>query len=692
MVAINLFREPQFIKKLHGAVSSTQMSALLAAISAYAAQFCPEQVKQEWIRDLGGLGLEEGSDSHYPVEYFLTLAFRDVDAALKECGDETPSLCILQALIIATHLQLTQGVRGKAWRSLGTCVRLAYELDLHLVDSGCEDLDGLEVEQWCWREEKRRAWWAIWEMDVFASTIRRTPPAIDWSQIETFLPVEDEHWFCGRPQPSCFMEHDPIQRWKTLHECGNKSPKAWFLVVNSLMKEAQTISSPRTIPNRNPCGQCRPRKSGSHYGQEHTIALTDDANQKLQTLANSLQCFTLVLPENLRYRNQYLNFGAQTPGQVSSTRQDHCSVYNIYVMVQLARLMIHRYDVFRSLGPDARREQESANTLSQEPNFTRSQPTSDTDNVALAQYFEAADNIFTIIIRSSEGHIRYINPFLSSTIWLASAVQIFRQEFEHGETRRTFIRSKFEVLYMTYKQCVSWWNIHTALQQNLEALETQLESYRKFNDSAKDRQLRTSANSNAGQSTIARFRSETFLPMDSGLAKTTTEGEIHGLQMSTEKLTVIVNIEGFSNFAKTGGDSVNANNAAQVASSALQTPPLNVSTSGFQGSDHQYQVPLPHNSYHAFPAIQSSPARMDDLPILNCMHLQSLEGSDTGERGYGQVDINPSPGLLDPIVSGRPNSGFSFPRFFANYQSLGQGVSSEMPNNIHDLLSECSMY
>jgi hypothetical protein len=39
-------------------------------------------------------------------------------------------------MILLAHGQLTQGVRGKAWRPLGTCVRLAYELNLNLVDSG----------------------------------------------------------------------------------------------------------------------------------------------------------------------------------------------------------------------------------------------------------------------------------------------------------------------------------------------------------------------------------------------------------------------------------------------------------------------------------------------------------------------------------------------------------------------------
>jgi hypothetical protein len=71
---------------------------------------------------------------HRPV-HFLNLALKYIDDALAECGDEPPPLCILQALIITGHCQLIEGVRGKAWRSLGICIRLAYELNLHLVDA-----------------------------------------------------------------------------------------------------------------------------------------------------------------------------------------------------------------------------------------------------------------------------------------------------------------------------------------------------------------------------------------------------------------------------------------------------------------------------------------------------------------------------------------------------------------------------
>lgn len=464
MVAINLFHEPTFREKLNGIGSTRQLHALMASMLAFAARFHTSAADD---------GTDSGSTEQglQPV-YLLNLAFSLIDEALKECDDEAPPLCLLQAIIIATHCQLTQGVRGKAWRSLGTCIRLAYELNLHLLDAdrwGRYPVD-CDATQWCEDEEKRRAWWAIWEMDVFASTIRRTPPAMDWSQMEVWLPAEDQNWFRNQPQLSCLMSRDPVYRWNALQECGNNSPKAWFLVINSLMKDAQVISTPRGIPHR-----ISPQRAATTNAPKHAGDQPRKASRRLEVLANSVHCFTVALPKHLRFRNQYLWFSARTPGELLSQRQLHCGIYNIFVMTQLARLMIYRYSVFGGQMQD--RPGAGGN-----PRADTSQQAShgtikyDAENLALQQYFEATDNILTIIGRSSEEHIKHINPFLSSTIWLASAVQILRMQFAEDDISRTLIKSKFESLHLTYKQCVAFWDTHTALQENMEALEAQLES------------------------------------------------------------------------------------------------------------------------------------------------------------------------------------------------------------------------
>jgi hypothetical protein len=77
----------------------------------------------------GDLSSGDTSEIHFQAGYLLNLAFGYIDEALKECGDEAPPLCILQALIVATHYQLTQGICGKVWRSLGTYLRDLLKTD-----------------------------------------------------------------------------------------------------------------------------------------------------------------------------------------------------------------------------------------------------------------------------------------------------------------------------------------------------------------------------------------------------------------------------------------------------------------------------------------------------------------------------------------------------------------------------------
>lgn len=710
MVSISLFREPHFSDKLTDAVPTSHIDALLTSMIAYAVRFCPPNILDDWALIFGKI-----VDTHFQSQFFLASAFSQIDKALGECGDEPPSLCILQALIIATHCQLTQGVRGKAWRSLGMCIRLAYELNLHLVDSGeTEELENMEVQKWCYMEEKRRAWWAIWEMDVFASTIRRTPPAIDWSQMETLLPVEDEHWFNGRPQPSCFMESDPIYRWKALHQCGNQSPKSWFLVINSLMKQAQVISSPRSVPYSSPqIGRKRHTSIRGCQTSTKTQALQDEAAQKLETLANSVRCFMLVLPESLRYRNQYLSFEPRASGQLSSTRQLHCAIYNIYVMTHLAKLMIYRYDVFRSLGSKQRRECDSE---TQEDDIVEPSSVSREGNLALMQYFEAADNILTIVNRSCDGHIRYINPFLSSTIWLASAVQIFRKEFEQGEPNRMFTKSKFEVLYMTYKQCVSFWNVNTALQQNLEALETQLENYRRRNhDRSGDASNKKETNNDPCFREGRKTQTESQLPIDDNKEKSYSKG-----------MWIILNSRPTSSMHVTYTFFVVSPKVHSTAnetedSNTSRKPPFSAKNNRYEGNPSRQQQLQQHPSPQQINTTaalslpsqssagigQNSSSRLTYMPTLDYIHFPYFDGIDAAPESYSATTDIPISNYsnnagnqnraLDPIISASSKSTLDDSLIaFANGQSpFGLNYdweNAELSSDIHDLLSGYSTY
>ncbi|KAH0594827.1 hypothetical protein MHUMG1_07662 [Metarhizium humberi] len=511
MVAISLFHQPSFANKLEAITSKPQISALLAAMIGYAARF---------------YSTEPGSVSHDkfqrvqttmkcpPPHHFLHLAGKLVDESLAECGDEPPPICVLQALIITTHCQLTRGVYGKAWRALGMCLRLAYELNLHLIDArrGRRNSE-MEPLEWRGDEEKRRAWWAIWEMDTYASTIRRTPRAWSWTHMDIFLPVDDADWFSDRPCPSAILERDPTKRWKALQTTRNHSPKAWYLVISSLTKDAQMISDPRGDTSQQIPGSTNLESSGRGRSPG------EEARQHLEMLANAVQCFVLALPQHLRYRNQHLSFNPHVPSQ-PGLFQLHCGIYNIFIMTQMARLMIHRCDLFRQPVYAARSDSINRGAA---PSSSSSTP-ADLENPSMRQYFEASDNILAIVSHSDEDHVKHINPFLLSTIWLACAVQLVRMYVSSSRLSPGLIKSRFDLLYLTYKRCVSFWDAKTALQEKLESLEVQLES--RCGTSRGERQ--TSCEGPKGSST------EGHMPCSSGIPdKSTSEEQVTAIPSRT---------------------------------------------------------------------------------------------------------------------------------------------------------------
>lgn len=220
--AFSLFHRPSFMAKLHAIPSPYALGALLASMFIFSAKYTTLSSNDNQM-------LSATSASTLAPAYFERIAMELQDKTLKESGDAAPPLCLLQASILTSFQHLIRGVRGIAWRHLGACIRLAYELDLHRIDSETCTAARFQSEYDPSRasldEERRRAWWAVWEMDTFASTIRRSPTAINWSGNETFLPITDAFWYDGRQQNSCFLGLKPMARWKNLQKSGNESCK-----------------------------------------------------------------------------------------------------------------------------------------------------------------------------------------------------------------------------------------------------------------------------------------------------------------------------------------------------------------------------------------------------------------------------------------------------------------------------------
>lgn len=196
------------------------------------------------------------------------------DATAKE--ERTPNLSYLHGCILLAAYYHTSGPSSFGWMLSGVCVRLAYDLGLNYVD---EDLHGQPItneqwtspEEWDEREEKRRAFWSVWELDGFPSTMSRRPYAIDRQKSQVLLPASDENWWGGVPITSAFIGRSPATAWKGLESSPNQWERAWFLVSNSLLGLASDLLEQQNV--------------------------SQEAVDEFQSI---LSCFALSLPEHFR--------------------------------------------------------------------------------------------------------------------------------------------------------------------------------------------------------------------------------------------------------------------------------------------------------------------------------------------------------------------------------------------------------
>jgi hypothetical protein len=313
-------------------------------------------------------------------------------------------------------------------------------------------------------------WWAIWEMDAFASTIKRCPTGIDWADNETRLPVADEKWFNREFQASCFLERKPNHRLAALQQSGNDSAKAWFLVLNSYMRDGHVTSHFRS-----------PRPGDGRYGSSSDSRqyVAKDTADKLAILANCLTCFGMALPKALQYRNnEFLSFNSRDPSAVSTARQLHCAKFSIHVMTQLARLMIHHHDAYQGalqdLGlPGATGENRAVSESDATPAL-RGGP----KRKGFQECMAASDELLQIVSRCSHDHVRYVNPFLASTIWYGAAVHLTWKVLAPPEENGELIFSKYEVMRMSFEESTAFWDLPKTLGVNLRTMEEKIKRFK----------------------------------------------------------------------------------------------------------------------------------------------------------------------------------------------------------------------
>ncbi|OAL29978.1 hypothetical protein AYO22_01884 [Fonsecaea multimorphosa] len=444
-------------------------SALLAAVCAIAARYVEDQPSPSL-----SLNSRHPDITHTP-DHFYKLACALTNEQLDKCGDGKPPLALLQALILITFYEMVVSGRGRAWRSLGTCVRVAHEIELHLTDSSLQGKSLQEqkalTESWSRKEEQRRAWWLLWELDVFASTVRRRPACIHDGEHAVLLPVTERSWFEGHYQPSCFLDPDPLHRTRKLRECANSNGNAWFIVINSLVRDAHTTANPtshcdRGLPGRD-VSPLLDTPSGNPV-DERRLAVLDDFILYNKTM----------LPKELAYQGDYLSFSISGDSYSKPTAKEDCDKQLIHAMTHLGRLMILHHYCIRNTGPSVLRGKKLVEYLSlSEPSVTQKLRAilgfSD-DQSAWERYLGAAEEIMRVVRNASPNHIRYGHPLLACTFWICAATQLFKKAFAQDEAERELAQSNFDLLRLTLDHSHKFWKTSELMLKNIDTLASRL--------------------------------------------------------------------------------------------------------------------------------------------------------------------------------------------------------------------------
>ena len=195
------------------------------------------------------------------------------EEGMRSCENQVPTLQYLQGCILLAYYHQGNGPTSNGWLLVGACTRLAYGLGLNEIDvkslgESPQAPQWNSVVDWIQREERRRAWWSVWELDTFTSVILRRPFTLDRNRTHVFLPVSDDSWFAGEPVASVLIKPEISRCWESLSDCPNQDERAWFLLSNYIMAQA------------------------------HELGQQVNTNSKLvEEMESAVTCFSLILPE-----------------------------------------------------------------------------------------------------------------------------------------------------------------------------------------------------------------------------------------------------------------------------------------------------------------------------------------------------------------------------------------------------------
>ena len=186
------------------------------------------------------------SNSRDHGKSFMSKANTLYDSITNSSTPHPSSLRWLQGCILLAYCRQATCPNWSGDALTTVCRKLACDLELHKTDERATQHENSRMrsstdDDWVSKEERRRAWWSVWELERFDCIASRQ--LITRSNLESFvkLPISDEAWFGGKPVASECLDADPHLAWKSLKGSENGDPRAWFLVGNDVMSRCYQL-------------------------------------------------------------------------------------------------------------------------------------------------------------------------------------------------------------------------------------------------------------------------------------------------------------------------------------------------------------------------------------------------------------------------------------------------------------------
>ena len=372
-------------------------------------------------------------------------AFHRAALEITEQRLELPSLEVLQALVLITIYEISLKISAHEYQRVILCSRIASDLRLNAVDA---EEWAFDAEDWIRQEEKRRLWWAIWEMEAFVKIAYLRSAPTSEAEILTLLPASEDRWFSGQPEFSVYYHRDPLERWRILQKGGKSDPRSYHIVIISMMLHALQLGSKST-----------------YYSD-------------MGPFRRALESFEATLPSNISSVGRFsFTKDRQLHNVLSVNIHILIQTYNIPIITPLILLTsssVTRYLHRRAWSEDASRDQLiqiiNGKCITDEKDVLRA--------IAWKNTIQASDKVCALFEQIPISVPYMLGPYIASAVFSATSSQVVAQVFSIDQTMSQLANHRRQVLHSALESILIWWGTDRALLTRLAEINDLLHWWR----------------------------------------------------------------------------------------------------------------------------------------------------------------------------------------------------------------------